>query len=229
MLSEVASKSLQDSGIVIGDIGTKVSRVPIEKYKASTQKVDRIAFVSKQVMGVKSHYFEGVGSFVCMSVGTKQKKCCELGGYPAVRYLFPVVVYSTDNEGEIVGKKVDLKILSAGEDLYKSIITISRGLQTQGGIDNFDMLVTCTDDKYQKLTLSPIGQANWRKSPSTCQVVTERWEADGEFAYMAIARKVDDESFAKLMNLEDGTGSGGATNPVFNAASNQDLNKFFED
>ena len=214
-------KSLESNGMIVGDIGTKISRVPIEKYKASTQKIDRIGFITKSVIGVKFHYIEGAGSIVCFG-----KKCCEMSGIPQVRYLFPVVVYSTDNEGEIIGKKIELKILSAGDDLYKSIITISRGLNSMGGIDNADMLVTCTDDKYQKITLSPVGKASWRQSPSIVQMVTEKWSQDAEYAYMALARKVDEDAFLKLMGLDSQESSNLGS---FNSSANQDLSKFFED
>lgn len=224
-MSEHAVKALESTGVVVGEIGTKISRVPIEKYKASTQKTDRIGFVTKQVIGVKSHYIEENGSIICFG-----KKCCEVCGLPSVRYLFPIVLYSTDNEGTIVGKKIDMKILTAGEDLYKSIITISRGLASQGGIDNADMLVTCTDDKYQKLSLSPIGPASWKKSASIVQMVEERWKDDAEYAYMALARKVDEAAFLKLMGMEDAAiGNAPIAGGSFNAAANQDLSKFFED
>jgi len=230
-MSAEAVKALESTGVIVGEIGAKISRVPIEKYKASTQKIDRIGFISKQVIGVKSHYIEENGSVLCFG-----KKCCEIAGLPAVRYLFPIIVYSTDNEGNIVGKKIDVKILSAGEDLYKSICTMAKGLAPQGGIDNADMLVTCTDDKYQKITLSPFGPAAWKRYPAIVQMVMEKWAADAEYAYMAIARKVDESSFLKLMGMEDGGTSGvaGAANAApaggsFNAAANQDLSKFFED
>ena len=231
LMSESTVNNLESMGIIVGEIGTKISRVPIDKYKASTQKTDRIGFVTKQVIGVKSHYIEDSGSILCFG-----KKCCELQGMPSVRYLFPIIVYSTDNEGTIVGKKVDLKILSAGEDLYKSIITISRGMAAQGGIDGCDLLVTCTDDKFQKITLSPIGAAAWKKASSIVKMVEERWAAESDFAYMAIARKVDEPAFLKLVGMEDGSSGsvvsvGGASAGMtgFNASTNQDISKFFED
>jgi hypothetical protein len=228
-MSPISAGKLESHGLVVGDIGTKISRVPIEKYKASTTKTDRIGFVSKQVIGVKSHYIEDNGSVLCFG-----KKCCEVLGLPQVRYLFPIVIYSTDNEGTIVGKKIEIKILTAGEDLYKSIITISRGLATQGGIDNADMLVTCTDDKFQKITLSPIGPAAWKKSGTIVQMVNDRWAADAEYAYMALARKVDEATFLKLVGMDESTSSttglnSSAPGGSFNAAVNQDISKFFED
>lgn len=219
-LSQKAEASLESTrGVVVGEIGMKVARVPIERYKATTQKIDRISVITKKVIAVKTHYFDGVGSVLCM-----ESKCCEIGGMPNVRYLFPIVVYSTDNEGNIVGKKLDLKILSAGEDLYKSIITVNASCKAVGGIDQVDLYVTCTDEKFQRISLNQAGMAAWRKSKNATQFVVEKWAKDSEFAYMSVARKVDEEALLKLLGME-GTGEG----PQVFDDSNTDLNSFFDD
>lgn len=220
-LPDELQKSMEEMGIVVGDMGTRVSKVPIDKYKASTAKVDRISFLTKKVIALKFHYIQDVGSIVCFG-----GKCCEIGGTPQVRYLFPVAVYTSDNEGNISGKKVELKILSAGDDLYKNIQTINNGLKQNGGIDHVDLLVTCTDDKYQKISLTYAGPATWRKYQPIAQFLSERWKKDGANAYMAIARKCDEASLMKLMGL-DGSDDDQAPQQ-FNAA-NTDLSKFFDD
>lgn len=208
------------TGVSVGDMGMKVSRIPIERYKASTQKVDLISFVTSQVIAVKYHYFKDkVGSVLCFG-----KKCCEMGGIPVVRYLFPVIVYNTDNEGSIVNSKLDIKILSAGDDLYKTIRIINSAAKPLGGIDNVDILVVCTDDTYQKITLTTSGPAKWKKSKQAVQYISERWAADAEFAYMAVARKMDESSFLSSMGLDVGVAG---ANQTFDG--NKDLSSFFQD
>lgn len=207
-----------EAGIQVGEIGLKVSRVPIEKFRGSTQKIDRISFITSKVIAIKTHFFDGIGNILCFG-----KKCCEVGGIPSVRYLFPVVVYNTDVEGNIVSNKITLKILSAGEELYKHIITINRAAKSMGGIDHIDLLVTCTDDKYQKLTLNQVGPANWRKSQKAIEYIRETWAANGEYAYMAVARKVSEKSFLSMMGLDEGD-----TDMTFDE-NNTDLGSFFED
>lgn len=196
-LSDAITKELEDIGIVTGSIGTRVSRIPIEKYKASTTKIDRISFLSSNIMAVKMHYLEEKGSFLCFG-----KKCCEICGIPTVRYLFPVVVYQTDRDGTLVGSKINLNILSAGEDLYKNIQTIAKGAESAGGITAIDLLVTCTDDKYQKITLAYVGKAAWRTSPAAIEYLKDRWNAEGKYAYMAVARKVDEPTFLRLAGYD---------------------------
>lgn len=215
--------NLQRDGVSVEEIGVKISRVPIERYKASTSKVDRIAFITSKVIPIKFHYIEGVGSIMCF-----HGKCCELAGTPTVRYLFPIAVYQTDTEGNISGGKVELKMLSAGEDFYKQIQTIAKGARAatkgKGGIDHIDLLVTCTDDQYQKISLTFGGMATWRQYKSIAEFLRTRWLQDGDKAYMAIARKVDEKALLKLMNIdveEEEQGKG------FDNVSEQDFSSFF--
>lgn len=216
--------NLQRDGVSVEEIGVKISRVPIERYKASTSKVDRIAFITSKVIPVKFHYIDGVGSIMCF-----HGKCCELAGTPTVRYLFPIAVYQTDTEGNISGGKVELKMLSAGEDFYKQIQTIAKGARAatkgKGGIDHIDLLVTCTDDQYQKISLTFGGMATWRQYKSIAEFLRTRWLQDGDKAYMAIARKVDEKALLKLMNIdadEEEQGRG------FDNVSEQDFSNFFK-
>lgn len=219
--SKEMEDSLSDMGIEVGDIGVKISKVPIERYKASSSKVDRISFLTKRVIPVKYHFIDNVGSVMCF-----HGKCCEIGGVPQIRYLFPIAVYQTDAEGNISGNKVELKILSAGEDLYKSIITINRGTTQYGGIDHGDMLVTCTDEKYQKISLTFAGPAIWRQYKEIAQFLQNRWMQDGANAYMAVARKVDEATFNRLLHLDE---ESDIPQSSFDSTANVDLSKFFDD
>lgn len=221
-ITQEMENSLGELGISVGDIGMKISRVPIEKYKASTAKVDRISFLTKRVIPIKYHYYDGVGSLMCF-----HGKCCEISGAPMIRYLFPVAVYQTDSDGNISGNRVELRILSAGEDLYKTIITLNKGTERYGGIDHIDVLVTCVDDQFQKISLTFAGDAVWRKYRQIAEFLKDRWTKDGANAYMAIARRVDEPTFNRLLKLDEEDeevkiGSG------FDAVANQDLSKFFD-
>lgn len=219
--SQEMESSLESMGISAGDIGVKISKVPIERYKASTSKVDRISFITKRVIPVKFHFVEGIGSIICF-----KGRCCDVAGVPSVRYLFPIAVYQTDSEGNVSGKNIELKILSAGEDLYKSIITINKGTAQYGGIDHADLLVTCTDDQFQKISLTFAGPAIWRQYRQIAEFLADRLNRDGANAYMAIARKVDEATFNKLLHLDEGGVDDSESNSFRGGA--EDLSKFFE-
>ena len=220
-LPDNLKSQLIEAGADIGEIGMKVSRVPIEKYKASASKIDRIGFITTKVIPIKTHYIEGKGSIMCF-----HGKCCELQGNPSVRYLFPIAVYQTDAEGNVSGSKVSLMMLSAGEDLYKTIQTLHKGSAAMGGIDHVDLLVTCTDEKFQKLSLVQAGPAIWREYKVIADFLADKWRTDGDKAYMAVARKVDESSFLKMMDM-DVPDSQDSAPQTFDPSVNQDLSKFF--
>ncbi len=204
-------------------LGQRISRVPIERYKGTTIKNDRIALITRDGIALKTHYIDNVGSIVCFTTKEKTGKCCTIAGMPGVRYLFPIVLYSTDNEGNVVSSKVELRMLSAGEDLYKSIIVADRA--SGGKLDKFDILVTCTDDKYQKLTLNAAGPAQWLKSEKIVNNIVSQWNNNKESAYMAVARLMDEATFMDAIS-EGGYQDSGGHQPTFNE-SNTDLNSFF--
>ena len=215
---ESLKATLIEAGADIGDIGMRVSRVPIEKYKASASKIDRIGFVWTKVIPIKMHFIEGKGSIMCF-----HGKCCELQGSPQVRYLFPIVVYQTDSEGNVSGGKVSLMILSAGEDLYRTIQTLHKGSAAFGGLDRVDLLVTCTDEKYQKLSLVQAGPAIWREYRQIADFINNKMQKDIDKAYMAVARKVDESSFLKMVDMAIEENQP----PQADTIANQDLSKFF--
>ena len=64
-LGEDSMQELASLGIQEADIGVKISRVPIERYKAGASKTDRISFISRKVIPVKYHFVEGNGSILC--------------------------------------------------------------------------------------------------------------------------------------------------------------------
>lgn len=214
-LSGESAKELESVGIEVAKIGKRISKVPIEKYKPSVDRIDRIAFISRQVIPVKTHYIDGVGYIVCFN-----GSCCE--HYKAnVRYLFPIAVYQTDSEGNVTGGKVELKILSAGEDLYKNIILLDKQTGPNGGITHIDNLITCTDSKYYRMSINAVGPAIWRKYPEIIQALNDKWKKDGGKAYMAVARKMDEEQFNELMAKHEDSSQA-------SFASEKDLDEFFK-
>lgn len=219
-LPDDMQSELAEVGIEVGDIGVKVSRVPIDRYKASASKIDRIGLLINKVIPIKTHYIEGVGSIICF-----HGKCCEVAGSPMVRYLFPIVVYTTDADGNISGGKVTLMMLSVGEDTYRTIITLSKSCMNVGGLDHVDLLVTCTDETYQKMTFVNAGPAVWRQYPQIANFLKEKWLQDGSKSYMAVARKMDEETFLKVMNLDDAGADNSAQS--FDPSKSSDLSKFF--
>lgn len=169
--------------------GTKISTVPIPRFKATKAVKARIAFVSKGVLPIKTHYVDGIGSFVCF-----EGKCCELEGLPKVRYLLPIIVYETDKTGRVISQNISLQALCLGEDAYSAL---GDAVAFSGkGIQELDVIVSCTDEGYQKLsfTVDNSQAPSWKTFPQAKDLV-EYYKANKNRLYMAVARTMEESTY----------------------------------
>lgn len=144
-------------GVVVGDIGLTVSRVPVERAKFTKDSRALINIVSSKVVAIKTHYREGLGNYLCFG-----GECCEYDGLARVKYLFPVNVYDTNKKGKPVSTEMQYRVLSIGADQYEDIMTLQ---ELNGDITQFDILVSCKDEQYQKLSFQLAGAARCQQNP----------------------------------------------------------------
>lgn len=219
-MSEVAVKEKMDIGLALGSfeidptllggtaqvvaLGQKVGNRLLEKYKGKEGIKDRIAFITTNPVVIKFHYIQDVGYIQCFG-----GECCEIDESEAkVRYLFPIIQYK-----KVEGKKLteaykyEIKVLSAGADLYENIVNNHESLiedEIDGGIVGVDFNVTCTDENYQKLTLIPAKASLWKTNEEIINFLKENWENIVKHIAEAVARPMTAEKFAKVMNhLQD--------------------------
>jgi hypothetical protein len=186
---------LSSSGVVTGEIGTKVSRYPIEKIRFTKAKKELISIMTGNVTIPKLHYHENTGSFLCFD-----GLCCDKLGFPKVRYLFPVVVYDTNKAGKPVSKDVEVKVLQLGKELYEDITTIK---EMHGDITNIDLLVTCKDEQYQRVSFTPAGKARWRRSSEIKKEVYNFWKKNHKHMIRAVGRELTEKEFIEEMEIND--------------------------
>lgn len=200
-------------GVVVGDVGIEVSRFPVERAKFTTSSKSLISIVSPKVIVIKTHYSEELGNFMCFG-----GRCCEKDGLAKVRYLFPIVVYDTDKRGVPVSTEVSFRVLALGKDSYDDIRTI---MELNGDISKMDLVVTCKDEQYQKVSLTQAGAARWRKSKEIAKEVVTFWKEHMKDLITPVARVITPEDYNKLK-------SEGAVidNTV---ADDVDFNTLFED
>lgn len=184
----VVEKEKEDTSDFV-TFGTKITSVPIPRFKASQQSKSRISIISKKILAVKTHYVQGIGSFVCMD-----GKCCEFEGLPKVRYLIPVVVYTTNKSGAIIGDDIELRVLALGSDSYDTLV---QAVSLSGrDIQDVDIVVSCSDEQYQKVSFAADASTNAKwKTFSTAKELVEKYKANKDKLYLAIARKISMETY----------------------------------
>lgn len=189
-------------GVVVGKTGTKVSKFPIPKMRFSQNKKELISILTSDVVVVKRHYHEDVGSIFCFGGA-----CCKELGLPDVRYLYPIVVYDTDKKGKPVKSSgnehglpndVEIKVIQLGSGLYEDLNDID---EMHGDMTQLDILVNCKDEQYQRLNFTPAGEARWRKNKAIRKYVYNFWKDNHEYMTDSIARRISEEEFVEKMGL----------------------------
>jgi hypothetical protein len=188
-------------GVSVIKFGEKVSRFPLERLKFPKDRKSLISIISLNPITIKCHFNDTYKSYLCFG-----KQCCEVDALPRVKYLFPVIVYDTNAKGAPVSFDLDLQVLSIGDDQYEQLITIHNSLEEQGSsLTKCDLVVSCTDEKFQKITFTPNGGPKYKhpKFQATGQEpkLFKRWQENKQYAYRCVARQVDPKTFEKEMGL----------------------------
>lgn len=189
---EIDFGDIQIAGAQIGDIGIKVSRFAFEKCKFVKTSKARISLVSTKVAVIKMHYREGLGNYICFN-----GDCCKNDGYSRIRYLFPVCRYETDTKGKPVSRNVTQEVLVLGKDAYETIVTMSE--TCQGKLSDYDLVVTCTDEQFQKITFVPAGQALWKRDAEVKKEVIDFWKANLKDLIKPVANVLTAQEYANAI------------------------------
>lgn len=175
-------------GVIVGDMGIKVGRMPVDKAKFTKDVRAVISIVSSRAAIIKMHYQEGgLGPFIC-----REGKCCDALGIPRVRYIFPIVQYDTDSSGrKFRSTKLRYKALSLGQDAYDDLLMLMDTNESlKGDITGIDIMVSCSDEKYQKLTFHAFGESRWRKNQVLAKEVNTFWKKNIKNLIRPVARSV---------------------------------------
>ena len=194
-------------GVVVGNTGIEVSRFPVERAKFSKGQRALISVLSDQVIVAKTHYDEDIGNFLCFGGA-----CCQ-NDLARVRYVFPIVKYETDTKGKPVSKEVKCMALVVGQDTYQTLLDI---MDLKGSLTQFDLLISCSDEQYQKITLQEAGEARYKKSAEMVRKINEFWAENGKHILKSTARKVTPQEYTKLKAGDTTSGEEVDFDDVFN-------------
>lgn len=175
--------------------GSAMPKLGISKFSAKNGDTRiRVLSTSEQdFLITKVHYLKGVGSFHCFN-----GSCCQAvlqapegDANTTERAILPIGVVTPSVSG---GVSIEYMYLPLSEKKYSQLVALN---QNVGDITSYDMLVQCTDEKYQNYTILPlVGQAS--------MVLTEE-EMPKAQAFLAsyrakimdtLGKKLDENSFA---------------------------------
>lgn len=177
-------------GLMRAKLGDIIKPIAIERAKFAVGHDMAIAVVSKDISVATVHFEPGVGFFYCF-----KGSCCKSGGLPQIRYILPVVEYSTRDVSDY-GGPVIMKYLPVGQDVYNSILLKDK---INSDITAKDLYVTCTDEKYQKLSFEVLGDVKWKKDPVIMEQVKKLWGEYNNLIELSVARNLDEEAYLKAV------------------------------
>jgi len=182
-------------GVVVGNVGVVVTRFPVERIKFTAQKKERISVILDQVIVCKTHWHDDIGSIICNG-----GLCCDQFGMPSVRYIFPILHYEgTDKIGKLISSDFSVKIMVLSSEVYKELLTI---VENKGNLSQFDLIATCSDEKWQKISFIEVGDGRWKASEKVREVVADTLRRHGKRLIAAVGQSMTDEQLAKKLGVD---------------------------
>ena len=134
--------------------GTAMPKSGITKFSAKMgdTRVRILSVAEGDFLVTKTHYLKGVGSFHCF-----EGSCCsacanapEGESNTQERAILPIAVASASIAG---GVTTEYTYLALPETKYSQLLSLH---QNVGDVTQYDILIQCTDEKYQKYTFLPL-------------------------------------------------------------------------
>lgn len=185
-----------EDNVTLGD--SRVDIQTFDRYKGRKGATDRFAILSTTLIRTRTHYHEkGKTSktFKCLSTPGKLAACCTHKGDPDQKFGLVLFQYLTDEKGALLTDekltgKVKLWVVS--ETRYLELSAIHKEFPLLAGAfgdAQVDLMATCTEEKFQRMTFTPCNKAFWKTK--------EAWY-DAMMSKEAKARA----KLAKVMGLE---------------------------
>lgn len=194
---------MQQSSFMEADMGTKVFGNRLTKLGGlKNGERAQIAFLSRKVTIIKTHYDETLRYIYC-----NDGICCEKFGPPSVRYVFPVIWYATDKRGDIIKDSADWKAvpLVMGPREYDQIVLKD---QLTGDIRKHDLMVVCQNEQYQNYSYETLGPCAWNSIPQIKGKIKEEVEYYKKHIQHSLAKSLTDQEIVNALSSA-GAGAGG--------------------
>jgi hypothetical protein len=163
-----------------------VRRFEFEKYAGRTNTTDRIYLIRpKHIVKVRRHYHDKLNYVLCNSKYTRQGEhelmvkegeCCKRLGKQSLTFATLVIRYITEKTGQLIVNPFpmpELRLWRFGVDKYLQL----KGINKEWPLENHDLMIVCSDEKYQKMTINAQRQAIYQlpNFPAETKRQFEEW------------------------------------------------------
>lgn len=185
--------------ISFGDV---VDPLEITRFKGKKDVPGIVSIISEDIKVAFMHYEEGIGYFYCFS-----EICCERLGLPSVKYIIPIIEYTLKDAQEFeYSSPIFVKYMSLTQERYQDLLKKDKILRRQNrNIFDVDLIVTCSDEVYQKITIDIFDASLWKKEESLVREVKRFINVFNKIIEFSVGRKMDSSTYQTLISNLDST------------------------
>lgn len=197
--------SSEDS-VTLGDKRVETSN--FLRYKGRKDVTDRIAIVSSSLWRGWNYYYQNGNKKTLFRAPTDAetlKFCKQELGEPSQRFSLVVFHYQTDEEGNLLDEsklRGRLKIWALSETRYEELTALHKKwplLDSGFGEKQVDISIHCSEEKFQKMTMTPCPEAFWKKQQAWYDALKSKSGKAEESAKKALGRELTNPEIMDLL------------------------------
>lgn len=186
----------------------KVTISTFDRYKGIGGRTDRIAIISPKITRALVHFHNQKG-FRCLTTDEANPAiCCQSKGAPEQKFGVVVFQYTTDETGALVDDqrcKGLPKLWVISESKFGEIRNVARQwplLDKGDGTEQYDLLIKCTDDKWQRMDMSPCRNAHWKAKPEWAAAVRNLVPKATERLQRTVGQERDEAEVKEILGIQ---------------------------
>jgi hypothetical protein len=157
----------------------------------------RIAILEESPSQMRVHYDKFY--FYCLPKGCP---ACRAGSRAVDRYLIWVYLYETDDKGAVrMPFTGSIKGWQFGRDKFAALTAL---FAEWGDLRKLDLTLTCSDEKFQRMSISPARECVWLRDPEKAKEVIDLFQAEKMDEILLMARTLTaDEIILEMSNAPE--------------------------
>lgn len=192
-----------------------------ERYKGRKGITDRVAILSATLSRTYTYFYEGQNrklTFRAPKPGAMLELVRAQLGEPAQKFGMVLFQYKTEDNGDLFdvskcqGKPKPWVI---SESRYEELSNIHKNFPLMDGgwgEAQHDLLLTCTEENFQRMTFSPAKDSHWKKSEKWYEALKKVELKAKDKLKLAMGREMTDAEIMDLMGASGPSQTGGVEN-----------------
>jgi len=210
----------EESVVPIDDVSLadkKVQTSQFERYAGRKGQVDRIGILSTNLARTYRYFYDGGGRKMSFRAPKSEETlalCRQHLGEPEQRFGMILFHYRTDLEGVLLDTEKCQgrpKLWAISEARYEELSNIHRQwplLDAGWGETQHDLLIRCSEEKYQRMTFTPVPEAHWKKKEAWFNALKKQELRAADRLKLALGRPMSDKEIMELFSASSAAPTG---------------------